>query len=168
MRKGEHTMKTLIVYYSLEGNTAMTAEQIAAETGADLLRLSPVKAYPSSGFRKFFWGGKSSVMAETPELEAYDVDPAGYDRIVFGFPVWAGNVTPPIRSFVKKHDLRGKRFAAFACQSGAGAEKAFGRLRELLGIDAFDAELILIDPKSKPSAENDRKREDFCARLNEA
>ena len=86
---------------------------------------------------------------------------------MFGFPVWAGNVTPPIRSFVKQHDLRGKRFAAFACQSGAGAEKAFGRLRELLGIDAFDAELILIDPKSKPSAENDRKREDFCARLNE-
>ena len=161
-------MKTLIVYYSLEGNTAQTAEQIAEATGADLLRLRPVKAYPSGGFAKFFWGGKSAVMAETPKLEAYDADPAEYDRIVFGFPVWAGNVTPPIRSFVKQHDLRGKRFAAFACQSGAGAEKAFGRLRELLGIDAFDAELFLIDPKSKPSAENDRKREDFCARLNEA
>ena len=161
-------MKTLIVYYSLEGNTAQTAEQIAEATGADLLRLRPVKAYPESGFAKFFWGGKSAVMAETPKLEAYDADPAEYDRIVFGFPVWAGNVTPPIRSFVKKHDLRGKRFAAFACQSGAGAEKAFGRLRDLLGIDAFDAELILIDPKTKPSAENDRKREDFCARLNEA
>ena len=160
-------MKTLIVYYSLEGNTAQTAEQIAEATGADLLRLRPVKAYPESGFAKFFWGSKSAVMAETPKLEAYDADPAEYDRIVFGFPVWAGNVTPPIRSFVKQHDLRGKRFAAFACQSGAGAEKAFGRLRELLGIDAFDAELILIDPKSKPSAENDRKREDFCARLNE-
>ena len=161
-------MKTLIVYYSLEGNTAQTAEQIAEATGADLLRLRPVKAYPESGFAKFFWGGKSAVMAETPKLEAYDADPAEYDRIVFGFPVWAGNVTPPIRSFVKQHDLHGKRFAAFACQSGAGAEKAFGRLRDLLGIDAFDAELILIDPKTKPSAENDRKREDFCARLNEA
>ena len=160
-------MKTLIVYYSLEGNTAQTAEQIAEATGADLLRLRPVKAYPESGFAKFFWGGKSAVMAETPKLEAYDADPAEYDRIVFGFPVWAGNVTPPIRSFVKQHDLHGKRFAAFACQSGAGAEKAFVKLKDLLGIDAFDAELILIDPKSKPSAENDRKREDFCARLNE-
>ena len=161
-------MKTLIVYYSLEGNTAQTAEQIAEATGADLLRLRPVKAYPESGFAKFFWGGKSAVMAETPKLEAYDADPAEYDRIVFGFPVWAGNVTPPIRSFVKQHDLHGKRFAAFACQSGAGAEKAFVKLKDLLGIDAFDAELILIDPKTKPSAENDRKREDFCARLNEA
>ena len=160
-------MKTLIVYYSLEGNTEWAARTIAAAIGADLLRIEPEKAYPDSGFRKFFWGGKSAVMAETPKLEAYDADPAEYDRIVFGFPVWAGNVTPPIRSFVKQHDLRGKRFAAFACQSGAGAEKAFVKLKDLLGIDAFDAELILIDPKSKPSAENDRKREDFCARLNE-
>ena len=158
-------MKTLIVYYSLEGNTAMTAEQIAAETGADLLRLSPVKAYPSSGFRKFFWGGKSSVMAETPELEAYDVDPADYDRIVLGFPVWAGNVTPPIRTFIKEQDLKGKRIAAFACQSGAGAEKAFGKLKAALGIQALEAELVLIDPKDKPSAENEKKLEAFCAEL---
>ena len=160
-------MKTIVVYYSLEGNTAWTAEKIAAALGADTLRLQPKKAYPNSGFQKFFWGGKSAVMAEKPALEPYAFRAEDYDCVILGFPVWAGNVTPPIRSFVKKHDLRGKRFAAFACQSGAGAEKAFGKLRELLGIAEFDAELILIDPKSKPSAENDRKREDFCARLNE-
>ena len=161
-------MRTLIVYYSLEGNTEWAARRIAAELGADTLRLEPVKAYPSSGFKKFFWGGKSAVMAETPALLPYHFDSADYDRIIFAFPVWAGNVTPPIRSFIRENDLSGRRFAAFACESGAGAEKAFGRLRDLLGIDAFDAELILIDPKTKPSAENDRKREDFCARLNEA
>jgi flavodoxin len=30
-------MKTLIVYYSLEGNTRMIAEKLAEKTGADLL-----------------------------------------------------------------------------------------------------------------------------------
>lgn len=40
-------------------------------------------------------------MAETPELEPYEFDTDAYDRFVFGFPVWAGNITPPIRSFVK-------------------------------------------------------------------
>ncbi len=77
-------MKTLIVYYSLEGNTAYAAERIASELGADVLRLEPVKAYPDSGFRKFFWGGKSAVMAETPELLPYDFDADAYDRIIFG------------------------------------------------------------------------------------
>ena len=117
-------MKTIIVYYSLEGNTDFAASKIAEIMGADLLRLVPKKSYPSTGFQKFFWAGKSAVMSETPELEPYVFDRASYDRVILGFPVWAGNVAPPIRTFVRDQDLHGKRIAAFACQSGAGAEKA--------------------------------------------
>lgn len=158
-------MKTLIVYYSLEGNTEYAAKKIAEACGFATLRLVPVNKYPDRGFKKFFWGGKSSVMAETPELEPYSFDAESYDRIIFGFPVWAGNITPPIRTFVKENDLKGKRIAAFACQSGAGAEKAFGKLKAAIGIESMEAEMILIDPKSKPSAENDRKIRDFCSKL---
>ena len=140
-------MKTLIVYYTLEGNTHYAAKKIASLLDADMLRIKPVKTYPRKGFRKFLWGGKSAVMAETPELEPYTFDASAYDRIVFGFPVWAGNVTPPLRTFIKENDLSGKRFAAFACQSGAGAEKAFEKLKTALGIRELDAELVLIDPK---------------------
>ena len=50
-------MKTAVVYYSMSGNTELAAERIAAVLGADLIRLTPVKAYPDKGFRKFFWGG---------------------------------------------------------------------------------------------------------------
>ena len=113
-------MRTLIVYYSLEGNTAYAAEKIASVIGADILRIEPVKKYPDKGFRKFFWGGKSAVMAETPKLQPYDFNAEDYERIVFGFPVWAGNVTPPIRTFVRENRLDGKRIAAFASQSGSG------------------------------------------------
>ena len=158
-------MKTLIVYYSHDGNTEAAAKKIASACGFDLLRIAPAKAYPESGFRKFFWGGKSAVMAETPKLEPYTFDAAVYDRVIFGFPVWAGNVTPPIRTFVKEQDLREKRIAAFACQSGAGAEKAFGKLKAALGIETLEAELVLIDPKDKPSAENEKKLEAFCTEL---
>ena len=158
-------MKTVVVYYSMGGNTDLAAREIADRLGASLLRLEPEKAYPDKGFRKFFWGGKSAVMAETPALKPYTLRLADYDRVVFGFPVWAGNVTPPIRSFVKENDLSGKRLAAFACQSGAGAEKAFARLKACLGVERLEAELILIDPKDKPSPENDRRLAAFCAAL---
>lgn len=60
-------MKTLIVYYSLEGNTEYAAGRIAAALQAETLCLRLKKAYADKGFAKFFWGGKSAVMAEKPE-----------------------------------------------------------------------------------------------------
>ena len=130
-------MKTLIVYYSLEGNTEYAAGIIASKIGADILRIDPVKAYPTGGFRKFFWGGKSAVMAEKPKLKPYSFQPEKYERIIFGFPVWAGNVTPPVRTFVQDNleTLKDKRVAAFVCQSGAGADTAFRKLKAYLDIE---------------------------------
>ena len=160
-------MNTLIVYYSMSGNTEFAAQQIAGQLGAQTLRLTPKKAYPDSGFRKFFWGGKSAVMAETPELEPYAFDPDAWDRVILGFPVWAANVAPPIRTFVRDQDLRGKRIAAFACQSGSGAEKALAKLRACLNTDALEAELILVDPLHRSGEETDRKLRAFCDSLRE-
>ena len=111
-------MRTLIVYYSLEGNTDYAAGKIAERIGADKLRLVPKDAYKDKGFAKFFYGGKSAIMKEVPALETYNIDLSEYDRVIFGFPVWAGNFTPPLRTFIldQKDALKGKRFSAFACQ----------------------------------------------------
>ena len=160
-------MKTLIVYFSLEGNTEYAAKRIADGIGADTLRLVPKKAYRDRGLGKFFWGGKSAVMAEHPELEPYDARLSEYGRIIFGFPVWASNFAPPIRTFILENadELEGKSFAAFACQSGGGAEKALSKLKTLIGTDAFEAEAVFIDPQKNPSDENDRKIKDLCGRL---
>ena len=80
-------MRTAVVYYSMSGNTAITAEKLAEGTGADLIRIAPEKAYPDRGFRKFLWGGKSAVMAETPVLQPYTFDAEQYDLVILGFPV---------------------------------------------------------------------------------
>ena len=160
-------MRTLIVYYSLEGNTAWAAERLAEQLGAEQLRLEPEKAYPSSGVKKFLWGGKSAVMGEEPPLKPYAFRGEDWDRIIFGFPVWAGNPTPPLRTFIKEQGaaLREKSLAAFACESGAGGEKALGKLTALLGRERLDAELILIDPKSKPDPDNETKLTAFAKKL---
>ena len=162
-------MKTLIVYYSMGGNTAFAAEKLAETLGAGLLRLEPQTAYPEKGAKKFLFGGKSALMGEKPALKPYDFD-ADCERVIFGFPVWASRVTPPLRSFIEENRavLQGKRFAAFACQMGSGGEKALESLRAFLGVEAFDAQTILIDPKDKPSESNDRKMEAFCLSLSAA
>lgn len=160
-------MRTLIVFYSLEGNTAFAAEKISGILGAELLRLEPEKEYPHSGMKKFLWGGKSAVMGEEPSLKPYVFKGEDWDRVIIGFPVWAGTVAPPIRTFVKAHggELAGRSVAVFACQSGSGAEKAFKKLAALLGRESFEAELVLIDPKAKPSAANEEKLAAFCRKL---
>lgn len=158
-------MSTLIVYYSLNGNTDYAAGLLGEKLGADTLRLEPVKAFPDKGFKKFIYGGKSALMAETPELVPYEFDAEKYDRIVIGFPVWAANVAPPIRTFVKENDLRGKKVAAFACQSGNGAEKAFVKLAAAIGIPEVAPTMVLVDPKDRPKPEHAEKIEAFCREL---
>ncbi len=160
-------MKDIIVYYSMLGNTEYAAKLIAENTGADTLRIEPEKAYPDKGFKKFFWGGKSAVMGDKPKLLPYEFDAGKYDRIIFGTPVWAGTFTPPIRTFITENAeaLKGKRFALITCCSGGGTDKAEEKLRSALGIDSFDAHLTLVDPKDKPSEENEKALDEFCEKL---
>ena len=160
-------MKTLIVYYSMSGNTEYAARRVAERIGAELLPVRPETAYPDKGFAKFYHGGKSAVLGQNPRLQPCVFDAGRFDRVIFGFPVWAGRVAPPIRSFIAEHGeaLKGKRLAAIACQSGNGAEKSLRRLCRLLGAEALEAELILIDPKARPSAQNEERLAGFCEKL---
>lgn len=159
-------MKTAVVYYSQSGNTQYVSEKIAEALQADLIRLEPEEAYPDSGAKKFFWGGRSALMGEEPKLKPYVFDGQAYDRIIFGTPVWAGTFTPPLRSFVKeqKDGWKATHFAVFACCMGSG-KKTAEKLKKLLGISAWDAEMLLIDPKNKKTAESEAKIQAFIESL---
>ena len=77
-------MGTAIVYYSLNGNSEMVAEKLAAKLDADVIKLEPDKAYPDKGAKKFLWGGKSAVMGEQPVLKPYEFDADKYDKLILG------------------------------------------------------------------------------------
>ena len=159
-------MTTAIVYYSMSGNTKYVADKIAERIEADIIRIDPVKAYPDKGAKKFIWGGKSAVMGEKPALLPYELNVEKYDRIILGTPVWASNFAPPIRTFIKENpNIRGKKLAVFTCFSGGGADKAIEKMKKYIGIEKFQAELILVDPKENVKAEDNEKIGLFCQRL---
>lgn len=160
-------MKTLIVYYSLEGFTKSWAERIAKESGADLLALHPVKEYPNSGAKKFLWGGKSALMGDKPKLQPYIFNAEKYGRIIFAYPVWASSLTPPIRSFIEenKDKLKGKSIGAIATFMGSGAQKSIKKLTKLLGEEP-QPQLILTDLDDK-KAENEQNAAGFIRQLSE-
>ena len=154
-------MKSVIIYYSLEGNTDETAKKIAGILGADLLRLVPEREYPT-GAGKYAVGGKAAVFGEKPALKPYSIDLSDYDTVIIGTPVWAATFAPPLRTFFSANDIKGKTVGMFACQKGNGAEKCFAKLKKYTGISDVRAQLILIDPKAQPDAGNDAKIAEFC------
>lgn len=163
-------MRTAIVYYSMSGNTKYVADKIAVKLKAsgevDIIRIEPEKAYPDKGAMKFFWGGKSAVMGEKPTLQRYEFSIEQYDRIIFGTPVWASNFAPPIRTFIQQNpDVQEKKIAVFTCFSGGGADKAIDKMRKYIGIEKFEAKLVLVDPKENRKVEDDAKIEEFCSAL---
>jgi len=89
-----------------------------------------------------------------------------YDRIIFGTPVWASTFAPPLRTFIHENpDVKGKKIAVFTCFSGGGADKAIDKMKKYLGVENFEAELILIDPKDKVKVEDNSKIAEFCQAL---
>jgi flavodoxin len=159
-------MKSMVVYYSLEGNTRYVADKIAEKLGADMLRLEPVKPYPTGKISKFIFGGKSAVCGEMPELKQYYFNKNDYDIIILGTPVWAGTFTPPIKTFISKNNLSDKKIALYACSTGGNAGKCLQKLQQELGITKA-ATLSLIDPGKKQNMENDNKIEAFCIEVTE-
>ena len=158
-------MTTAIIYFSHLGNTKYAAEHMADILDADLIPLTPVKEYPDSGFKMIFWGGKSAVFGEKPKLQPYSFDPSAYDLVVFASPVWAGTFAPPLRTFIddNRAALAGKPMAAFFCCSG-GPGKVLDKFKAFYGAEPRQS-LILVDPRDKPSPENEEKIKAFCSAL---
>lgn len=123
--------KTLIVYYSLTGNTKFISEAIKEALNSDILELKPVKELKAEGSSKFFWGGAQAIMKKKPKLESFDISPLDYDLIFIGTPIWAGRFSPPIRSFLSKFDLSGKNLALWMCCGGDG-QKSMEKFKENL------------------------------------
>lgn len=143
-------MNTLVVYFSFDGNTKLIAEKIAETINADIIELKTSKKYPTEGFSKFFWGGKSVIFGEKPKLTNDSIDLSRYATIYIGTPVWAGSYTPPIKSFIRQYKIQGKRIALFASHGGNGAEKCFAKLKAALPENKFIGEIAFLEPKKNP------------------
>lgn len=153
------SMKKLVVFYSLEGNTRLVAKTIAEASGADLLELKPALAPPSRGFKKYFWGGRAALMHAKPGLAPFEVDPSSYDMLFIGTPVWAWTFAPPMNTFLSGQDLSGKKIALFCCHGG-GPGRIFQKMRAAMPGGVFLGEMDFQEPLAhETEAEMKKARE---------
>ncbi len=139
-------MKTIVIFYSLEGSTKLIAEMIAKETDAEILELKPEKEIPKEGFKKFFWGGKSVIFKEKPKLLNPIPDLEQYDTIFIGTPIWASSFVPPVNTLISKVSIKNKKLVFFACHSGGGADKCFDKLRNSFADNTVIGTISFADP----------------------
>ncbi len=125
-------MKTLIMYYSHEGNTQVIAEAIAGELKADIERIIPKSEKPEeTGFNKYFWGGKQVFMRQKPDLKTFVKNPNDYDLIFIGTPIWSWTFSPAIRTLFDNRMISGKKIYFFCTHEG-GLRGAIEKSRALI------------------------------------
>ena len=118
-------MKSLVVYYSRNGNAKFVAEIIAKELASDIEEIVDLKN--REGKLNFLSAGSDASRGKETQIADTKLSPTDYDLIVVGGPVWAGHPTPAVRTYLKKNNgLAGKKAALFLTQNSpkpSAAEK---------------------------------------------
>ena len=138
-------MKTAVIYYSLDGNCALVAEEIKSQLNADLIRLYTKDEKKRGKIGKLFWGVGMVFSRKKPPLLPYTFEPSGYDLIIIGAPVWADSPAPPVQTFIAEKAITGKKLALFVCHAG-GKGDSQKKFRALLTGNEIIAEADFKDP----------------------
>jgi flavodoxin len=149
-------MRTLVVYYSLEGNTRFIAETIARSINGDILELKPEKDVPNKGFLKFVLGGKQVVFKERPKLKVLEKNIEDYDLIFLGSPVWAGSFAPAFNTFFSEKEIENKKVALFCCYGGQSG-KTFENFKKHLTKSTIVGEIGFKDPLKNDKELNENR-----------
>ncbi len=144
-------MKTLVVYYSLQGNTKKVAEILHEELKGDMAEIKTIKPY---NMATALTVGKIHINKKTiVEIEDLDIKMDDYDEIIIGTPVWWYTFAPPIRSFLSKYDIKGKEIKIF-CTHAGNAGKTIEHMKELIGEENIMADKEIYAGKKILAAKN--------------
>jgi flavodoxin len=124
-------MRTLVVYYSRTGTTRELATAIAQALGADVEEI--VDPTPRAGLLGYLASGFDSVTQREAPIRPRARDPRDYDLVVVGTPVWAGNMSSPVRAYLAAARGRLPAAAFFCTMGGRGSERAFLEMEKLSG-----------------------------------
>jgi len=158
-------MKSVVIYYTFEGNTRYVAEKIAARMGADILELVIQADTPPRKKRSIFRKRMRRASVDSTKLSSYQFNPAKYNTAILCIPVWSSGITSPIRTFLKENRLQGMKVGCVFCTCGVNLISDFMDIQPMIGISDLSAELTLIDPMSWPEQELDENIKDFCQKF---
>jgi flavodoxin len=123
--------KVLIVYLSRTNNTRAVAQMIQDKTGGKMVPLELVTPYPENYQKIVAQVADENGRGVFPPLKTKIAAINQYDVIFLGFPTWGMQLPPPVKSFLKENDLKGKTIIPFNTNAGYGVGSTFSTVKEL-------------------------------------
>jgi len=123
--------RNLVAFYSLSGHTRVLANQIRLAGAGDLEEISE----PDSrlGFPGEARALIDSMLRRAPTIRRPEYDPAKYDVLLLGGPVWSGRIAAPVRTYARSYGARARSVAFFCTYDSDGAHSAMQELATLCG-----------------------------------
>lgn len=106
--------KVLVMYYSMSGQTAKIATQIAELTNGELYEITTEEVYSSPSV--YVKSKKEIESKNYPKLTKALPNFADYDIIFVGGPVWWYTMAVPLFSVLENADFSGKKVVPFSTQ----------------------------------------------------
>lgn len=155
-------MKILIVYFSRTGTTKKIAEALKTKLNADIEEINdPTDRKGVFGYLK---SGKEATQKIMPEIGEIKSDLKSYDLVVVGTPVWAWNISSPMRSFAVKYLIGNPaQIAVFCTQGGSGSDTAQKTIEELSGKKTLG--LLALNTKEVLEGKFEGKIEEFSKKI---
>lgn len=134
--QNENEMKSVIIYFTHSGNTELAAKEVAAVTGAKMIRLMPEQPYSSEDVD---WVNEQSRCTQEhlnqslrPAIKPIDVNFADIDTVFIGFPIWWHEEPAVIRTLLDNYhsQLKGKVLYPFCTSYESPMSEADATLRK--------------------------------------
>lgn len=123
--------KILIVYLSRTNNTKVIAEIIHKNVGGTLVAIELKDPYPENYKSIVEQVVRENETGFLPPLKTTIDNIQTYDVVFVGFPTWGMQLPPPIKSFLKQYDLKGKTVVPFNTNGGYGIGSTFGTVKKM-------------------------------------
>lgn len=143
----ERTSNSLVVYFSWSGNTEAVANEIAAQTGADVFEITPEEPYTDDYNALLDIAQEEQASGARPAIAETVEDFAQYDVVYFGFPNWWGDMPMILYTFLDDYDFSGKTIAPFVTSGGSGFSSAIST------IESLEPDATVVDGLSLGSSE---------------
>ncbi len=141
------TGRSLIIYYSLSGNTRMVANLLHGLVGGDIVEIKTVRPYPEDFHAVVEQAREERRTNFLPPIQPLNINPQNYDVIYLGFPIWGNTIPQPMATFLSQNNLAGKTIIPFCTHDGYGVGRSFQVVgdycpdaRVLTGFDMLGAE----------------------------
>ena len=162
--------KALVVYFSRtgeqyevgvieKGNTAIVADMIAEQTGADSFEILPKEDnYPTTYKELTDVAKEEQNNNARPKIKDSISNFDQYDTVYLGYPIWWGDLPMICYTFLESYDFSGKTIVPFCTHAGSGDAGTQSKIqsaapnatvKEVLAITGTDAQNECDSVKSK-------------------